>query len=120
MENLHPADGMLDGYPCSGMLPVMLFLRGGEFDVGVFLGFPRPFMWQVYFGFITILFLRSLKTEIKPYIHLVKPFVFGGEYLFHERVIVDATGDEAEEKEDLSLQGRDGERLEREVFFFPL
>ena len=120
VENLHPADGMLDGDAGLGMLPVMFFLGGGEFGVRVFLGFPGPFVRQVYCGFLAIIFLRPLEAEVEPHIHCMKPLGFGVEYLFHERVVMDAAGDEAEEEKDLAAQGRDGERLEREAFFFPL
>jgi hypothetical protein len=108
VENLHPADGMLDRYAGLGMLPVMFFLGGGQFGVRVFLGFPGPFMRQVYFGFRALIVLRPLEPEVGPHIHCVKPFGLGVEYLFHERVVVDAAGDEAEEEKDWAAQGRDG------------
>ena len=50
----------------------------------------------------------------------MEPFQFGVEYLFHERVVVDASGEETEEEEDLPVQGCEDERLERVAFFFPL
>ena len=102
------------------MLPVMFFLGGGQFGVRVFLGFPRPFVRQVYCGFLAILFLRPLEAEVEPHIHCVKPLGLGVEYLFHERVVMDAAGDEAEEEQDWAAQGRDGKRLECVAFFFPL
>jgi hypothetical protein len=39
-----------------------------------------------------------LKTQVEPQIHLLKPFQFGVEYLFHERIVVDASGEEAEQE----------------------
>jgi len=75
---------------------------------------------QVYFGFYTIILFRPFKPKVEPQLHLVEPFQFGVEYLFHERVVVDASGKETEEEEDLPVQGRDGDGLERMAFFFPL
>lgn len=40
--------------------------------------------------------------------------------LFHEGIIVVASGKEAQEEEDLAVQRRDGDRLQRVAFFFPL
>ena len=120
VENLHPADGVFHGDAGFRMAAVMFLLGGGEFGIGVFLGLPWSFMRQVYIGFPAVIRFRPLEAEVEPHIHFVKPLGLGVEYLFHERVIVDAVGDEAEEEKDLAAQGRDGERLEREAFFFPL
>ena len=120
VENLHPADGVLDGDSGFRLLPVVFFLRGGEFGVGVFLGFPRPFVRQVYVGFSAIVRLRPLEAEVEPHIHLVEPLGLGVEYLFHQRVVVDAAGGEAEEEKDLAAHCGDRERLEGIAFFLPL
>ena len=61
-----------------------------------------------------------LKPKVEPQVDTVEPFQFGVEYLFHERVVVDASGKETEEEEDLPVQGRDGDGLERVAFFLPL
>ena len=120
MENLHPADGVFDGDAGFRMVPIMFFLRGGQFGLGVVFRFLRLFVRQVYFGFPAIILLRPLEAEVEPHIHFMEPLGLGVEYLFHERVVVDAAGDKAEEEKDLAAKGGDGERLEREAFFFPL
>ena len=118
VENLHPADGMLHR-DAGFRRPAVVFLLGGcEFGVGVFLGFPRPFVRQVYSGFSAVIRFRPLEAEIEPQIHFVEPFRPGVEDLFHKGVVVHASGDEAEQEKDLSAQGREGERLERVAFFF--
>jgi len=50
----------------------------------------------------------------------MEPLQFGVEYLFHQRVVVGAAGKDAEEEEDLPVQGCDGDGLERVAFFLPL
>ena len=118
VENLHPADGMLHGDAGFRMAAVVFLLGGGQFGVGVFLGLPWSFMRQVYIGFPAVIRFRPLEAEIEPHIHFVKPLGAGVEYLFHEGIVVDAAGEEAEQEKDLPLQGREGERLERVAFFF--
>ena len=120
VENLHPADGVFHGDAGLRMAAVMFLLGGCEFGIGVFLGLPGPFVRQVYGGFPAVIRFRPLEAEIEPHIHFVKPLGAGVEYLFHEGIVVDAAGDETEQEKDLAAQGRDGERLEREAFFFPL
>ncbi len=51
MEGLHSADGMFHGNAGSRMLPVVFYLRGGQFWLWVVFRFLRPFVRQVYFGF---------------------------------------------------------------------
>ena len=120
VEYLHPTDGVFHGDAGFRMAAVMFLLGGGQFGIGVFLGLPGPFVRQVYIGFSAVIRFRPLEAEVEPHIHLVEPLGLGVEYLFHERVVVDAAGDETEQEKDLAAQGRDGERLEREAFFFPL
>ena len=74
-------------------------------------------MRQVYFGFGPIILLRPLEPEVEPQIHSVEPCSFGVEYLFHQRVVVGADGEDAEDEEDLPAQGCEDERLERVAFF---
>jgi hypothetical protein len=100
------------------MLPVMFCLRGGQLWFWVGFRFSRPFVRQVYCRLIAIIFIRPEKAEVKPHLDPIKPRGLGVEYGFHEGVVVDASRDETEEKEDLSVQGRDSEGLERMVFFF--
>ena len=77
-------------------------------------------MRQVYFRFRTIVIFRPLKPKVEPQVNTMEPFQFGVEYLFHQRVVVGASGEDAEEEEDLPTQGREDERLERVAFFLPL
>jgi hypothetical protein len=44
-----------------------------------------------------------MKPKIQPYLHLVKPFQVGIEELFHEGIIVAASGKETKEEEDLTV-----------------
>ncbi len=118
MESLHPADGVFHGNAGSRMLPVMFDLRGGQFRLRVVFRFLRPFVWKVYLGFHAIIFLRTLEPKVEPQIHSMEPFQFWVEYLFHELVVVDAAGEDAEEEKDFPVQGREDERLERVAFFF--
>jgi hypothetical protein len=118
VETLHAADRMLHEDTGSRMLPIMFCLRGGQLWFWVGFRFSGPFVRQVYCRLIAIIFIRPEKTEVKPHLDPIKPRGLGVEYGFHEGVVVDASGDETEEKEDLSVQGRDGEGLERVVFFF--
>jgi len=120
VENLHPADGVFHGDAGLRMAAVMFLLGGGELGIGVFLGLPGPFVRQVYSGFTAVIRFRPLEAEVEPHIHFVEPLGLGVEYLFHEGIVVDAAGEEAEQEKDLPLQGREGERLERVAFFFPL
>jgi len=120
VETLHAADRMLHEDTGSRMLPIMFCLRGGQLWFWVGFRFSGPFVRQVYCRLIAIIFIRPEKAEVKPHLDPIKPRGLGVEYGFHEGVVVDASGDETEEKEDLSVQGRDGEGLERVVFFFPL
>lgn len=118
VETLHAADRMLHEDSGPRMLPVMFCLRGGQLWFWVGFRFSRPFVRQVYCRLIAIIFIRLEKAEVKPHLDLIKPRGLGVEYGFHEGVVVDASRDETEEKEDLSVQGRDSEGLERMVFFF--
>ncbi len=120
VETLHAADRMLHEYAGSCMLTVIFCLRGGQLWFWVGFRFSRPLVRQVYFRFIAIIFIRPEEAEVKPHLDAIKPRGLGVEYYFHERVVVDASGDERKEKKDLSMQGRNGEGLERVVFFFPL
>ena len=120
MKGLHPADGVLHVDAGFRMAAVVFILGGGQFGVGVFLGLPWSFVRQVYIGFPAVIRFSPLEAEVEPQIHFVEPLGSGVEYLFHEGVVVDASGEEAEQEKDLSAQGREGERLERVAFFFPL
>ena len=74
VESFHTADGMFHQNAGSCMLPVMFYLGGGQFWMGVAFGFPRPFVRQVYVGFDPIILFRPLEPEVEPQIHLVEPF----------------------------------------------
>ena len=66
MESLHSADGMFHGDTGSRMLPVMFYLRGGQFWLRVVFRFLRPFVWQVYFGFRAVILFRPLVSKVEP------------------------------------------------------
>ena len=74
MESLHSADGMFYGNAGSRMLPVVFYLRGGQFWFGVVFGFPRPFVRQAYFRFSAVILFRPFEPKVEQDIHLVKPF----------------------------------------------
>jgi len=48
------------------MLPVMFYLRGGQFWLWVVFGFLRPLVWKIYFGFRSIIFFCPQEPKVEP------------------------------------------------------
>ena len=61
-----------------------------------------------------------MKAEIKPHFGFVEPGRLAVKNHFHERVIVNASSNEAKEEENFPLQCCDDERLQGVAFFLPL
>ena len=61
-----------------------------------------------------------MKAEINPHFGFVEPGRLAVENHLHERVVVNASSNKAEEKENFSLQCRDNECLQGVAFFLPL
>ncbi len=100
-----------------GLPPVFFLLLGGQARVGVFLGFAGFLVRQIHFAFI-IIFVGPQKAQIHPQTRLAKPRQSRLENLFHKRVIVDAPRRDAAQQENLPIEIRDGQRLDRVSFFY--
>ena len=103
VEGLHSADGMFYRNTGSCMRSIMFYLSRCKRWILILLRPPWPFMWQFYPSILAIFFGCPMKAQVKPNIDLIKPFQFGIKNLFHQCIIVNASSEETEQKEDLSV-----------------
>lgn len=72
VKALHSTDSVLDHHAGGSLLPVFFFLFRRQLRIGVFLGFSRLFVRQMYFG-IGIIRVGTQESQVEPDVEFLKP-----------------------------------------------